>query len=80
MKRTVDLISPIDGSVYLSRKVLPRAAAFEAARTARAAQPGWAARPLQQRIDLVLKASEIVGQTTDRMAGELAHQMGRPAR
>ena len=80
MKRTVDLISPIDGSVYLSRKVLPRAAAFEAARTARAAQPGWAARPLQQRIDLVLKASEIVGQTTDRMAVELAHQMGRPAR
>ena len=37
-------------------------------------------RPLQERIDLVLKATEIVGQTTDRMALELAHQMGRPIR
>lgn len=78
--KTVDLISPIDGSVYLSRDVLSRETAFETASRASAAQTAWAARPLQERIDLVVKAKEIVGQSTDQMATELAHQMGRPVR
>ncbi|MXQ06452.1 aldehyde dehydrogenase family protein [Alphaproteobacteria bacterium GH1-50] len=80
MTKTIDLISPIDGSVYLSREVLSRDAAFAAAKKARLAQMLWRDRPLQERIDLVMKANEIVGQTTDRMANELAHQMGRPIR
>ena len=80
MTKTVDLISPIDGSVYLTREVMTRDAAFETAASARRAQESWAARPLEDRIALVLKANEIVGQTTDRMAVELAHQMGRPIR
>ena len=78
--KTVDLISPIDGSVYLTRNVMARAQAFEAAETARQAQQDWASRPLQERIDLVLKANEIIGQSTDQMALEIAHQMGRPVR
>ena len=77
---TVELISPIDGSVYLTREVLGREAAFDAARKARRAQERWRGKPLDERIDLVLKANEIVGRTTDRMAEELAHQMGRPVR
>ena len=80
MSGTVDLISPIDGSVYLTRPILTRDAAFSAAARARAAQAGWAARPLEERIALVLRANDIVGQTTDRMAVELAHQIGRPVR
>lgn len=76
----IDLISPIDGSVYLSREVMPRDNAFVAATKARQAQERWASRPLRERIDLVLKANEIVGKSTDRMAVELAHQMGRPVR
>ncbi|MFV0359583.1 aldehyde dehydrogenase family protein, partial [Tropicimonas sp.] len=44
------------------------------------AQPGWAARPLAERIALVRAAVAEVGRTTDRMAVELAHQMGRPVR
>jgi len=78
--KTLDLISPIDGSVYLSRDVLSPDAAMAAALRARAAQPEWAARPLAERVALVRKAGEIVGRTTDRMAVELAHQMGRPVR
>jgi acyl-CoA reductase-like NAD-dependent aldehyde dehydrogenase len=35
---------------------------------------------LQERVDLCLKAVAEVGQTVDRMAIELAHQMGRPVR
>ncbi|NND22530.1 MAG: aldehyde dehydrogenase family protein [Silicimonas sp.] len=80
MTKTIDLISPIDGSVYLTREVLSRDAAFETAKRARRAQERWKNRPVKERIDLVLKANEIVGQSTDRMATELAHQMGRPVR
>ncbi|WP_299786928.1 aldehyde dehydrogenase family protein [uncultured Marivita sp.] len=80
MTKTVDLISPIDGSVYLTRDVLSRDAAFSAAQRAKAAQADWAARPVSDRIALVRKAGEIIGQQTDRMATELAHQMGRPIR
>lgn len=80
MTKNVDLISPIDGSVYLTRGVLTRDAAFDAAKRAKAAQAGWAACPLAERIALVRKAGEIIGQQKDRMATELAHQMGRPVR
>ena len=76
----LNLVSPIDGSVYLTRDILPRDGAINAALAARKAQTDWAARPLEDRIALVLKAGDIVGQTTDRMAVELAHQMGRPVR
>ncbi|QHQ35292.1 aldehyde dehydrogenase family protein [Algicella marina] len=80
MTATATLTSPIDGSVYLERPYLSQPDAIAAARAAKAAQPAWAARPMQERIDLVLKAVEIIGTQTDRMAQELAHQMGRPVR
>ncbi|SDL35473.1 aldehyde dehydrogenase family protein [Aliiruegeria lutimaris] len=80
MTQTVKCISPIDGSVFAERPLLSEAEAFEAAARARAAQPAWAARPLEERIALVRAAVDEVGKTTDRMAQELAHQMGRPVR
>ena len=80
MSKTIDLISPIDGSVYLTRDVLSREAAFGTAAKLKLGQARWAARPLAERIEMVRKAVEIVGQSTDRMAMELAHQMGRPIR
>ena len=80
MTNTVKCISPIDGSVYLERPLLSREAALDAAAKARAAQPAWAARPLAERIALVRAAIAEVGKTQDRMALELAHQMGRPVR
>lgn len=80
MTITVKCISPIDGSVYIERPVLDRDAAFEASARARLAQADWAARPLPDRVNLVLTAVAEIGKTTDRMALELAHQMGRPIR
>lgn len=80
MTPTIKCISPIDGSVYLERPVLSRAAADAAVASARAAQQDWAARPLSDRIALVMRAVDIVGQTQPQMALELAHQMGRPVR
>ncbi len=81
MTKEIKLISPIDGSVYLTRTPLPRDDAFAAAKRARVAARGsWANKPIQERIDLVLKGVEIIGQSTDQMALEIAHQMGRPIR
>ncbi|MFP7569486.1 aldehyde dehydrogenase family protein [Marivita sp. S2033] len=80
MTKTQDLISPIDGSVYLSRDVLSQEAAFDAAKRAKAAQAAWATRPVSERVALVRKAGEIIGAQQDRMTTELAHQMGRPVR
>ncbi|MFD1195008.1 aldehyde dehydrogenase family protein [Seohaeicola saemankumensis] len=73
-------ISPIDGSVYAERPALTLDAAQTAAARARAAQKGWAARPLADRIALVLKAVEHAGAMNDVIVPELAHQMGRPVR
>jgi acyl-CoA reductase-like NAD-dependent aldehyde dehydrogenase len=80
MTNMIRCISPIDGSVYLERPALPLEAAQAAAAQARAAQKDWAARPLADRIALVLKAVEHVGAMNDVIVPELAHQMGRPIR
>ena len=80
MTKILQCVSPIDGSVYLERETLAPGAAFSAVARARAAQSDWAARSLQERVDLCLKAVAEVGRTVDRMAIELAHQMGRPVR
>tara|TARA_R110002049_G_scaffold117332_2_gene270444 strand:+ start:19215 stop:20588 length:1374 start_codon:yes stop_codon:yes gene_type:complete len=77
---TVKCISPIDGSTYAERETLTIDAARKAIARARAAQNAWAARPLQERIDLVLGALTQVENSKDRMVTELAHQMGRPVR
>ncbi|MEH6505286.1 MAG: aldehyde dehydrogenase family protein [Sulfitobacter litoralis] len=80
MTNTLKCISPIDGSVYLERPVLSLEAARDVCARAKAAQGAWAARPLSERVQLVRDAIAGVGKTTDRMAQELAHQMGRPVR
>ena len=77
---TVKCISPIDGSVYAERETLSNDAALEAVGRARKAQKAWAARPLQERVDLVMGALKEIENSTDRMTEELAHQMGRPVR
>ena len=80
MAGQVTCISPIDGSVYAERPVLSREAAFEAAARARAAQTGWAARSLAERVALVRKGVANVGAMNDEIVPELAWQMGRPVR
>lgn len=73
-------ISPIDGSVFATRDTLSRDEAFAVAERARAAQAAWAARPLKERIDLVLAGVAAVGAMNDEVVPELAHMMGRPVR
>ncbi|KIC47469.1 aldehyde dehydrogenase [Ruegeria sp. ANG-S4] len=80
MGQVLKCISPIDGSVFAEREVLSREAAFEVAERARAAQAAWAARPLQERIDLVRAGVAAVGAMNEEIVPELAHMMGRPVR
>ncbi|WP_282053278.1 aldehyde dehydrogenase family protein, partial [Phaeobacter inhibens] len=80
MGQTLKCISPIDGSVYAERETLPPEAAAERVTAARAAQAAWAARPLQERVDLVMAGVAAVGAMNDDIVPELAHMMGRPVR
>ncbi|MGL6211408.1 MAG: aldehyde dehydrogenase family protein [Paracoccaceae bacterium] len=77
---SIELISPVDGSVYATRASLGREAAFDAAARARAAQKGWAARPLAERIALVKAGVAALIAQKDVLVEELAWQMGRPVR
>ena len=80
MTKTLQCISPIDGSVYATRETLSADEASGVATRARAAQKAWAARPMSERIALVRAGVALIGEQTDRMVAELAHQMGRPVR
>ncbi|MBW4973257.1 aldehyde dehydrogenase family protein [Roseovarius mucosus] len=80
MMQMLKCISPIDGTLYAERPVLTLEAAQAVAARARAAQAAWAARPLQERIDLVMAGVAAVGAMNDEIVPELAHMMGRPVR
>ena len=80
MTQTLKCISPIDGSVYAERPVLSLDAAQSVATRARNAQTAWAARPVQERVDLVMAGVAAVGAMNDDIVPELAHMMGRPTR
>ncbi len=80
MGQMLKCISPIDGSVFAEREVLSLEAAREAVARARMAQTGWAARPLAERIELVMAGVAAVGAMNDEIVPELAQMMGRPVR
>ncbi|MBK4217386.1 aldehyde dehydrogenase family protein [Paracoccus caeni] len=77
---SIKLISPVDGSVYAERVPLTLDAARAAVARAKAAQPAWAARPLDDRIALVKAGVAKLTAMQDRIAADLAGQMGRPIR
>ncbi len=76
----IQCISPVDGSVYAERQALNYDEAVAAVARARKAQKAWAARPLEERIQLVLKGVEKLNQMEEKVVEELAWQMGRPVR
>ncbi len=78
--KPIQLISPVDGRVYAERTPLTLEAAQAAAARARAAQKGWAARSLEDRIALVKAGVARLNEMKDVVVEELAWQMGRPTR
>ncbi|MEX3010498.1 aldehyde dehydrogenase family protein [Hoeflea sp. TYP-13] len=80
MTENLQCISPVDGSVYAERPCLTRNDAFKIVDLAKQSQSEWAARPLEERINLVLAGVSAVGEMNDEIVPELAWQMGRPVR
>ncbi|WP_133486863.1 aldehyde dehydrogenase family protein [Aliiroseovarius marinus] len=80
MGQMLKCISPIDGSVFAEREVLSLEAAEAVVARARAAQADWAARPLAERVELVMAGVAAVGAMNDEIVPELAQMMGRPVR
>lgn len=80
IRKTLQCISPVDGTVYAERPVVTKDEALELVKRAREAQRDWRSQSLEQRISLVLKCVEVLGQKNDEIVPELAHMMGRPVR
>ncbi len=76
----IQLISPVDGSVYATRTPLTPDAAIAAAARAKAAQSGWAALPMDERIRRVKAGVAALNDIKSTLVDELAWQMGRPTR
>ncbi|MCA2408365.1 aldehyde dehydrogenase family protein [Rhizobium leguminosarum bv. viciae 248] len=76
----IQCISPVDGSVYAERAALSLDAAKDVVARARKAQKSWAKRPLEERVQLVLKGAARLNEMSDVVVPELAWQMGRPVK
>lgn len=77
---TIQCISPVNGEVYAEREVLGFEPAKAAVNRARKAQKAWARRPLEERVQLVLKGVAHLNEMAEEVVPELAWQMGRPIR
>ena len=73
-------ISPIDGEVFAKRNTLSLKDAKDKVQLLRAAQKAWSARPLAERVSLVMEGVDAVGKMDDQIVPELAQMMGRPIR
>ncbi len=80
MTKMIQCISPVDGQVYAERPALMLAEAEALVARAKAAQHGWAERPLDERIALVKAGVAKLNEMKTRVVEELAWQMGRPTR
>ncbi len=74
----IQCISPVDGSVYAERQAMSLEAAQAVVDRVRKAQKAWARRPLEERVQLVLKGVARLNEMADEIVPEIAWQMGRP--
>ncbi|MEM8950516.1 MAG: aldehyde dehydrogenase family protein [Pseudomonadota bacterium] len=80
MGKTLQLVSPIDGSVYAERPVAGQADVEAGLSLAREAQRSWSNEPLETRIGIVRAAIEVLRAMNDEIVPEIAWSMGRPVR
>ena len=74
----ITCISPINGDIYATRPALTADEAFVRIARSKRAGRDWAARPLGERRDLVMKAVHQLATHQSEAAEEMAHMMGRP--
>ena len=80
MPELVQIVSPVDGSVYAERPRASEAEVDAALEAARAAQRDWAQTPIAERAEVCAKAVAEMLEMRDDIIIELAWQMGRPVR
>ena len=80
MTQAIQLISPVDGSVYVERRCASDAAIDAALRSAAVAQCAWKRTPLAERSAFCTRVIEAMLAMRDEIVPELAWQMGRPVR
>src|SRR5215475_15911936 len=71
-------VSPIDGSVYVERKLATRPEIAKAVEAARKAQAAWKHVPVAERGKILGKAVDWFVANKDKIAEELTRQIGRP--
>jgi acyl-CoA reductase-like NAD-dependent aldehyde dehydrogenase len=72
------IISPVDGSVYAERTTATPAQIETVLARAQAAQAGWRATPLAERVAIVERMVQHMQANVEAISAELAWQMGRP--
>jgi acyl-CoA reductase-like NAD-dependent aldehyde dehydrogenase len=78
MSKTLKLITPIDGSVYVERPYATEAEVAAAFDRASEAQAAWKRVPISERAALMTKFVDAFVAMKDEIVPELAWQMGRP--
>ncbi len=80
MSTQVQLVSPVDGLVYVERRNAFESEVDTALESAAAAQAEWKRRPLSERAAFCTAAVDAMLSMRDQIVPELAWQMGRPVR
>jgi len=80
MSTQVQLVSPVDGLVYVERRNAFESEVDGALEAAASAQAEWKHRPLSERAAFCTAAVDAMLSMRDQIVPELAWQMGRPVR
>lgn len=80
MTGTVEIISPIDGTVFASRSLATGEEVSAAVARARTAQRSWRQASIAERVQAVGRMVDELLAMNDEIVPELALQMGRPVR
>jgi len=76
--RVLRVVSPVDGSLYVERSLIPAAQIEAALDQSIAAQRAWKAVPVRERAEICRRMSAWCVDHVDTLAEELTRQMGRP--
>jgi len=74
------IVNPANGSVLAELPEDTPESVAAAAADARAAQPGWAARPLAERLEILRRFRAELVRETERLAAVLTSEVGKPIR
>lgn len=80
MKQSFQVISPVDGSVYLERELANAQAIEKSLNDAAKAQKAWKTTSIAERAAVCRKAVQYFLDHSEAIAAELTWQMGRPIR